>query len=123
MALALVGVRTASAAGIDLGGQQILVGEDESQGCSSSTVGIDYDVAYDAALQGYGVSAAELSGLGACQGQDVVVTLSGPGGVALAELSAVVGGSEMTVAVPATTPVPAEQLTGVSITLSSEAGV
>lgn len=116
VALALVGVRTASAAGVDGSGAEILVGGDEGQGCSSSVVGIDYDVAYDAALQGYGVSAARLSGLGAeCQGDDVVVTLSGPGGVALAEVTAVVGASEMTV--PVETPVPAEQLTGVSIVL------
>lgn len=119
VAVALVGVRTAAAAGFDLGGDQILIGEGVLQGCSSSSVEIDYDVAYDAALQGYGVSAARLSGLdAACQGQDVVVTLSGPGGVPLAELSAVVGASEMTVAVPAQTPVAAEQLTGVSIVLS-----
>lgn len=119
VAAALVGVRTASAAGVDLGGQQILVGQDETQGCDSSEVGVEYDVAYDAALQGYGVSAARLSGLdAACQGHDVVVTLSGPGGVALAEVTAVVAGSQMTVSVPAVSPVPAEQLTGVSVALS-----
>ena len=118
VALALVGVRTASAAGADLGGQQILIGVDELQGCSSSQMVVDYDVAYDAALQGYGVSAARLSGLDAsCQGRDVVVTLSGPGGVPLTELSAVIDASEMTIAVPALTPVAAEQLTGVSIVL------
>lgn len=120
VALALVGVRTAAAAGAGegLGAQEILLGADELQGCSPSEVGIDYDVAYDAALQGYGVSAARLSGLdAACQGRDVVVTLSGPGGVPLAEVSAVIGASEMTLAVPAGSPVAAEQLTGVSIVL------
>ncbi|WP_182113070.1 MULTISPECIES: hypothetical protein [unclassified Actinotalea] len=119
VALALVGVRTASAAGVDLGGQQVLVGEDGVQGCSSSQIEVRYDVAYDAALQGYGVSGARLSGLDtACEGHDVVVTLSGPGGVALAELSAVIGASETTVPVPANVPVPAEELTGVSVVLS-----
>ena len=118
VALALVGVRAAAAAGGDLG-EEILVAGTQTERCSSSDVHIDYDVAYVAALQGYGVSAARLSGLdAACQGHDVVVTLSGPGGVALAEVTAVVAGSQMTVAVPAVSPVPAEQLTGVSVALS-----
>lgn len=118
VALALVGIRTASAAGIDLGGDQILVGDAAADACSSSQVEINYDVAYDAALQGYGVDAAQLSGLSErCQGYDVVVTLSGPGGVALAEVTAVVDASDMRVVVPVETPVAAEQLTGVSIVL------
>ncbi|HEY3437758.1 MAG TPA: hypothetical protein VGK35_08735 [Actinotalea sp.] len=118
VALALVGVRAASAAGADLSGQQILIGDTGAEQCSSSQVHIDYDVAYDASLQGYGVSAARLSGLDErCQGYDAVVTLSGPGGVPLAEVTAVVDASDMRVVVPAATPVSAEQLTGVSIVL------
>ncbi|WP_024285686.1 hypothetical protein [Cellulomonas sp. KRMCY2] len=118
VAVALVGVRTASAAGVDLGGQEILIGSSTAEQCNSSQVQIDYDVAYDAALQGYGVSATQLSGLDErCQGYDVIVTLSGPGGAPLAEMTAVVDASQMRVVVPATTPVAAEQLTGVSIVL------
>lgn len=118
VAVALVGVRTASAAGAGLGGQAILIGSGTAEQCGSSQVQIDYDVAYDAALQGYGVSAARLSGLDErCQGYDVVVSLSGPGGAALAEMTAVVDASQMRVVVPAATPVAAEQLTGVSIVL------
>ncbi|WP_149203802.1 hypothetical protein [Actinotalea subterranea] len=118
VALALVGVRAASAAGLDLGGEQILIGSQSTERCSSSQVDIDYDVAYDASLQGYGVSAARLSGLDErCQGYDVVVTLSGPGGVSLADITAVVDAPDMAVVVPAATPVSAEQLTGVSIVL------
>lgn len=120
VALALVGVRTAAAAGGDLGDQELLVGSSTAEGCSSSQVEVDYDVAYDAALQGYGVSAARLSGLDErCQGYDVVVTLSGPGGAALAEMTAAAHGPEMRVVVPAGTPVGAEQLTGVSVVLSA----
>ena len=120
VALAMVGVRTASAAGTDLGGQQILIGDSSAEQCSSSQVQIDYDVAYDAALQGYGVSATQLSGLDErCQGYDAIVTLSGPGGVLLAEVTAVVDASDMRVVVPAATPVSAEQLTGVSVVLRS----
>jgi hypothetical protein len=118
VAVALVGVRTASAAGADLGGQQILVGNAGAEQCSSSRVDIAYDVDYVAALGGYGVSAARLSGLDErCQGYDAVVTLNGPGGVALAELTSAVDGSDLTVAVPAGTPVSAEELTGVSLVL------
>lgn len=120
--VALVGLRTASAAGADLGGDQILIGDDTAEQCSSAQVQIDYDVAYDAALNGYGVSAARLSGLDEhCQGYDLVVTLSGPEGAPLAEMSAVVASSEMDVVVPAQTPVGADQLTGVSVVLR-EAG-
>jgi hypothetical protein len=118
VAVALIGVRTASAAGVDLGGEQILIGDDTAEQCSSAQVQIDYDVAYDAALQGYGVSAARLSGLGEhCQGYDLVVTLSGPGGASLAEMTAVVASDRMDVVVPALTPVGADQLTGVSVVL------
>ena len=117
VALAMVGVRTASAAGADLG-DQLLIGNDGAEQCSSSQIQIDYDVAYDAALQGYGVTAAQLSGLDErCLGYDAIVTLSGPGGAPLAEVTAAVDASSMRVVVPAATPVSAEQLTGVSVVL------
>lgn len=118
VALALLGVRAASAAGIEVGGRDVLVGGDTAEQCSSAQVQVDYDVEYDATLQGYGVSAARLSGLDEhCQGYDVVVTLNGPGGVSLAELSAVVDASDIDVVVPAVTPVSAAELTGVSVVL------
>ncbi|MCU1431800.1 MAG: hypothetical protein JWP95_905 [Actinotalea sp.] len=116
VAVALVGVRTASAAGADLGGQQILVGDQGSQACGGSAVRVDYDVAYVAELGGYGIGAADVSGLDArCVGYDVVVTLSGPGGVALAEVTAVVDAGQMSVVLPV--PVAAQELTGVSVVL------
>nr|WP_297429609.1 hypothetical protein [uncultured Actinotalea sp.] len=62
------------------------------------------------------MSAARLSGLDErCEGGDVVVTLSGPGGAPLADLSTVVTGDDLRVVVPAETPVPADRLTGVSL--------
>ena len=64
------------------------------------------------------MGAAQLSGLAAqCAGYEVVVTLSGPGGVALAEVTAVVQGERMGVGVPVA--VSAEQLTGVSVVLTA----
>ena len=120
IALAGLGVRTASAAGADFSVKEILIGSSTAEQCSSSAVEVDYEVAYDAALKGYGVSAAQLSGLDAqCQGYDVIVSLSGPGGATLAEMTAVVSGVEMLVQVPVGTPVAAEQLTGVSVVLTS----
>lgn len=116
VAVALVGVRAAAAAGSDT--SELLVGSGIAERCSSAQVQIDYDVSYDAALQGYGVSAARLSGLDEhCQGYDAVVTLSGPGGAQLAEMTAVVTGSQLDVVVPASTPVGADRLTGVSLVL------
>ena len=118
IALAGLGVRTASAAGADFSAKEILIGSSTAEQCSSSAVEVDYEVAYDAALKGYGVSAAQLSGLDEqCMGYDVTVSLSGPGGATLAEMAAVVSGVEMLVQVPAGTPVAAEQLTGVSVVL------
>jgi len=101
--------------------QEILVGGGAAgEQCSSSQVEVDYDVAYDAELLGYGVTAAQLSGLDEqCEGYDVSVSLSGPGGGTLAEMTVAVSGTEMRVEVPAGTPVAAEQLTGVSVVLSS----
>lgn len=121
-ALAVVGVRFASAAGADLPGENILVGNDGATDCSTAPITIDYDVAYDAALRGYAVSAARLSGLDEhCAGYDAIVTLQGPGGDPLAELSDVVDGSDMRLVVPAGSPVSAAGLTGVSLVLK-EAG-
>ena len=122
VAVALVGLRTASAAGADLDPQQLFVGNSTAEQCGSSAIMIDYDVAYDATLRGYGVSAAQLSGLDVrCQGYEVIVSLSGPGGAPLAEMTAVVDGEQMRVAVPVETPVAVEDLNGVSVVLLSAA--
>lgn len=100
--------------------QQILMGSSAAEQCSSSQVEVDYDVAYVAELSGYGVIAAQLSGLDEqCEGYDVRVALNGPGGAPLAEMSAAVSGTQMRVEVPAGSPVAAEQLTGVSVVLAS----
>ncbi|NTW40679.1 MAG: hypothetical protein HGA44_12470, partial [Cellulomonadaceae bacterium] len=113
---ALVGLQTASAIGADLDGRDLFVGADSVDTCSSSAITVDYDVDYDSDLQGYGVSAAELSGFDAqCQGYDLIVSLNGPGGVPLAEMTSAVEATRVRVAVPAGTPVAAEQLTGVSV--------
>jgi hypothetical protein len=120
VALAAIGVRTASAAGAGLDSEQILIGSSTAEQCNSSQISIDYEVAYDAALKGYGVSAAQLSGLDErCQGYDITVSLSGPGGVALAEMTVPVDGQEMRIEVPVATPVAAEQLAGVAVVLTS----
>ncbi len=123
LALALLGVRSVGAFGADGMGPSVLVGAATDGGCSTSAILVDYDLAYDVDLQGYGVSAARLSGLDArCQGHDLLVTLNGPGGVPLAEMSTAVDAMQIRVAVPAGTPVSAEQLTGVSVVLSGRSG-
>lgn len=110
---ALASLRTAGALA-----PAVLVGSDADQGCGSSPIEVTYDLDYSSDLQGYGVSAARLSGLDErCQGYDVVVSLNGPGGVLLAEMTAGVEATRMRVAVPVATPVAAEQLTGVSVVL------
>lgn len=119
VALAVIGVRGASAWGAG-SPQEILVGSEEAEQCAASAIEVDYDVAYDAALRGYGVSAAQLSGLDErCQGHTVMVSLSGSGGTTLAEMTAVVAGETMRVEVPAATPVSAEHLAGVAVVLTS----
>ncbi len=115
---ALAGMPTASALGSSLSIPALFVGASGADTCGSSVVAVDYDVEYDADLGGYGVAAARLSGLDErCQGYDVIVSLNGPGGAALAEMTAQVEATQMRVAVPAGTPVAAEQLTGVSVVL------
>ena len=122
VAVALVGLRTASAAGADLDPRELFVGGGTAEQCGSSAITIDYDVAYDATLRGYGVSATQLSGLDVrCLGYELIVTLSGPGGSPLAEMTAVVDGEQMRVVVPVSTPVAVEDLNGVSVVLLSEA--
>ncbi len=116
--LAAFGVRTASAAGAVGDPFQILVGGGDTEQCGSSQVSVDYDVAYDATLMGYGVTAALLSGLDArCEGWDVTVSLNGPGGATLAEMTTVVAGEQVRVEVPADSPVAAEQVAGVAVVL------
>ena len=117
--LAAFGVRTASAAGAAGDPLEILVGGGDTAQCSSSQVSVDYDVAYDATLMGYGVTAALLSGLDVrCEGWDVTVSLNGPGGATLAEMTTVVAGDQVRVEVPAGSPVAAEHLAGVAVVLS-----
>ena len=117
--LAAFGVRTATAAGAAGDPLEILVGGGDTAQCSSSQVSVDYDVAYDATLMGYGVTAALLSGLDArCEGWDVTVSLNGPGGATLAEMTTVVAGDQVRVEVPAGSPVAAEHLAGVAVVLS-----
>lgn len=121
--VAVLGVRVASASGLGLEGSELFVGSDTADWCGSSNISVDYDVAYDAALKGYGVSAAQLSGLDErCQGYEVIVSLSGPGGATLAEMTTVVNGEEVRVEVPPETPVAAEHLAGVAVALSSAQG-
>lgn len=117
--MALAALPTAGALGSGMSIPALLVGSSLADPCTSSVIEVEYDLAYDVDLGGYGVSAARLSGLDErCQGYDVVVSLNGPGGVRLAEMTAVVEATRVRVAVPAKTPVPAEQLTGVSVVLS-----
>jgi hypothetical protein len=117
--LAAFGVRSAYAAGGSDDPLAILVGGDTTEQCASSRVSVDYDVAYDATLMGYGVTAARLSGLDAvCEGWDVTVSLTGPGGAPLAEMTTVVAGEQVRVEVPADTPVAAEHVAGVAVVLT-----
>lgn len=117
--LAAVGVRGAWAAGAADDPFEIFVGGGETAQCGSSDVAVDYDVAYDATLMGYGVTAARLSGLDArCEGWDVTVSLNGPGGATLAEMTTVVDGEQVLVEVPAGTPVAAEHVAGVAVVLT-----
>lgn len=121
VAVALLGARAASAATGDPA--QVLVGSPTTEACGASTVVIDYDVAYVAELYGHGVSAVRLSGLDArCQGHDAVVTLNGPEGAPLAEMSVTVTGGDARLVVPAETPVAAAGLTGVSLVLRGGGG-
>jgi hypothetical protein len=96
----------------------LLVGESASEPCGDQTVDVDYDVAYNVDLGGFGISDVQLSGLGDhCEGYTVSVALEGLGGVPLAEMTTEVAAAQVSVAVPAGTPVSAEQLTGVSVVL------
>ncbi len=107
-----------NALGSSIATPALLVGENNPVACGSQAVDVDYDVAYDIDLGGYGVSAVQLSGLGErCEGYTVSVALEGLGGAPLAEMSTEVDATQVRVAVPTGTSVSAEQLTGVSVVL------
>ncbi|MCV2395070.1 hypothetical protein OEB99_12195 [Actinotalea sp. M2MS4P-6] len=116
--MALAAVPTANALGSGLSAPGLLIGSSAADPCGSSAIEVDYDLAYDVELGGYGVSAAWLSGLDErCQGYDAIVSLNGPGGAPLAEMTTEIDATRVRVVVPAATPVAAEQLTGVSVVL------
>jgi len=91
-----------------------------SGSCVVSTISVGYDVAYDAALGGYGVTRASLSGVpDGCAGREVEVTLHGVGDAALAEGRAPVTTPSTVVALDGGA-VPVEQLSGVSLALVTD---
>lgn len=115
VAVAMFGVRTAQAAPAD-----VLVGASQTSSCASSHVLVDYDVAYSTDAGGYTVDAVTVTGLGeGCLGADLTVTVTGPNGAPLLELSSPVAAATATLAVPPGTLVRAEAISGVSVVLSN----
>lgn len=81
--------------------------------CVVSTIDIGYDVDYDAAIGGYAVTSASLSGVpDGCAGREVAVTLRGAADQALAEVRA-----------PVTTPRTVVDLTGPAVPVAEMVGV
>jgi hypothetical protein len=117
VAVAAGGATAAHAAGAPIDAISVLTSSTVVRSCQTTGVDVDYDVAYAPDLRGYAVTAAHLDGLDAdCAGQRAQVTLSGPDGP-LAHLEGTVSGDRLTLPVDA--PVPASDLTGVSVTLSA----
>jgi hypothetical protein len=115
---AMAGLPVAGALGAGTPHPVLFGADTDVESCGTSAIKVDYEIAYDQSLRGYGVSAALLSGLDEhCEGRDVVVSLDGPGGVPLAEMTAQVTSTRMRVGTPVGTPVAVEQLTGVSVVL------
>lgn len=113
VALAAFGVHTAQAAP-----DNVLVGSAEASACSQALVTVDYDVAYSPEAGGYAVTAAHVSGLDPTCATTVTVSLTGPNGAALLELTSPVVAATATLAIPRGTPVRAEAVSGVSVVLS-----
>jgi hypothetical protein len=89
--------------------------------CVVSTIEVGYDVGYDAAIGGYAVTSASLSGVpDGCAGREVAVTLRGVGDLALAEgrASVTVPSTVVTMDGPA---VPVEDMAGVSLAMVTDA--
>lgn len=88
--------------------------------CVVSAISVGYDVAYDAALGGYAVTRASLSGVpDGCAGREVEVTLHGAQDEALAEGRAPVTTPSTVVALDGGA-VPVEELSGVSLALVTD---
>lgn len=89
--------------------------------CVVSTIDVGYDVGYDAALGGYAVTSASLSGVPAgCAGREVAVTLRGPADQALAEVRTPVTTPSTVVALTGPA-VPVEEMAGVSLAMVTDA--
>lgn len=114
VAVAALGIRAAQAAAPE----DLLVGTSDATACSEALVTVDYDVAYSPTLGGYAVTAAHVSGLDPQCAGTLTVSLTGPRGAPLLELSSPVAAATATLAVPPGTPVRAEAVFGVSVALS-----
>ncbi|MBD3778519.1 MAG: hypothetical protein IE923_04540 [Micrococcales bacterium] len=88
--------------------------------CVVSRISVGYDVDYDAALGGYAVTRASLSGVpDGCAGREVALTLRGTGDRALAEARTPVTAPSTVVALDGAV-VPAEDVAGVSLALVTD---
>lgn len=118
VAVASAGATAAHAAGAPIDPLSVLASSTTVTSCHTVGVAVDYEVAYVADLGGYAVTAAHLDGIDpSCAGSHVAVVLAGEAGP-LAELDATLtGGGRTTLPVPV--PVPASDLTGVSVVLTS----
>ncbi len=88
--------------------------------CVVSAIEVGYDVDYDAAIGGYAVASASLTGVpDGCAGREVAVTLRGAGDQALAEGRAAVSTPSTVVAITGTA-VPVEQMVGVSLAMVAD---
>lgn len=88
--------------------------------CVVSTIDVGYDVYYDAAIGGYAVTSASLTGVpDGCAGREVAVTLRGAGDEALAEGRAAVTTPSTVVAMTGKA-VPVEEMAGVSLAMITD---
>lgn len=89
--------------------------------CVVGTIEVGYDVGYDAAIGGYAVTSASLTGVpDACAGREVAVTLRGAGDQALAEGRAAVTVPRTVVTLDGPA-VAVEDMAGVSLAMVTDA--
>lgn len=108
--------------GQGLGGASLGSSSDVVGSCVSSAINASLDVEYSAALRGYGVTGAQLSGLPAsCEGSNLRVAFTGRDGALLAEV-VVVGSSPQTpVRLPDGSPLAVDAVSDVAIVATDAA--
>jgi hypothetical protein len=120
LALTIFGAVYGFAATLNVGANTLSAGNASVASCETATALGTYTVAYDSAVPGYKVATVTVTGLdAACAAKNISATLTGALNANLATITGTVpAGGGQVVLTPGATPIPAGNVTGVSVAIN-----